>query len=420
MGYMNAPLERSLLDTIRAPHFPIYLDYSATTPVDPRVAEKMIPYLRAQFGNPASRSHKYGWAAEKAVEDAREEVARLVNADAREIIWTSGATESNNLAIKGAAQFYKTRGKHIITVKTEHKAVLDTVREMERQGFEATYLQPQDNGLVSVEQIAGVVRPDTILISVMLVNNEIGVIQPIPEIGEFCRSRGIIFHCDAAQATGKVRIDLENWKVDLMSFSAHKTYGPKGIGALYVRRKPRVRIEAQIHGGGHERGLRSGTLATHQIVGMGEAFRIAREEMDAELVHVRAMRDRLARGLGEIEETYINGDMENRVPHNLNVSFNYVEGESLIMAIKDIAVSSGSACTSASLEPSYVLRALGRSDELAHSSIRFTIGRFTTEEEIDFTIDLIKAKVDKLRELSPLWDMYKDGVDLSTIQWAAH
>lgn len=417
---MNAPLERSLLDTIRAPHFPIYLDYSATTPVDPRVAEKMIPYLRAQFGNPASRSHKYGWAAEKAVEDAREEVARLVNADAREIIWTSGATESNNLAIKGAAQFYKTRGKHIITVKTEHKAVLDTVREMERQGFEATYLQPQDNGLVSVEQIAGVVRPDTILISVMLVNNEIGVIQPIPEIGEFCRSRGIIFHCDAAQATGKVRIDLENWKVDLMSFSAHKTYGPKGIGALYVRRKPRVRIEAQIHGGGHERGLRSGTLATHQIVGMGEAFRIAREEMDAELVHVRAMRDRLARGLGEIEETYINGDMENRVPHNLNVSFNYVEGESLIMAIKDIAVSSGSACTSASLEPSYVLRALGRSDELAHSSIRFTIGRFTTEEEIDFTIDLIKAKVDKLRELSPLWDMYKDGVDLSTIQWAAH
>ncbi|HZS80171.1 MAG TPA: IscS subfamily cysteine desulfurase [Herbaspirillum sp.] len=417
---MNAPLERSLLDTIRAPHFPIYLDYSATTPVDPRVAEKMIPYLRAQFGNPASRSHMYGWTAEKAVEDAREEVARLVNADAREIIWTSGATESNNLAIKGAAQFYKTRGKHIITVKTEHKAVLDTVREMERQGFEATYLQPQDNGLVSVEQIAGVVRPDTILISVMLVNNEIGVIQPIPEIGEFCRSRGIIFHCDAAQATGKVRIDLENWKVDLMSFSAHKTYGPKGIGALYVRRKPRVRIEAQIHGGGHERGLRSGTLATHQIVGMGEAFRIAREEMDAELVHVRAMRDRLARGLGEIEETYINGDMENRVPHNLNVSFNYVEGESLIMAIKDIAVSSGSACTSASLEPSYVLRALGRSDELAHSSIRFTIGRFTTEEEIDFTIDLIKAKVDKLRELSPLWDMYKDGVDLSTIQWAAH
>ncbi|MFZ1180916.1 MAG: IscS subfamily cysteine desulfurase [Herbaspirillum sp.] len=417
---MNAPPERSLLNTIKAPHFPIYLDYSATTPVDPRVAEKMIPYLREQFGNPASRSHMYGWTAEKVVEDAREEVARLVNADAREIIWTSGATESNNLAIKGAAQFYKTRGKHIITVKTEHKAVLDTVREMERQGFEATYLQPQDNGLVSVEQIAGVVRPDTILISVMLVNNEIGVIQPIPEIGEFCRSRGIIFHCDAAQATGKVRIDLENWKVDLMSFSAHKTYGPKGIGALYVRRKPRVRIEAQIHGGGHERGLRSGTLATHQIVGMGEAFRIAREEMDAELAYVRAMRDRLARGLGEIEETYINGDMEHRVPHNLNVSFNYVEGESLIMAIKGIAVSSGSACTSASLEPSYVLRALGRSDELAHSSIRFTIGRFTTEEEIGFTIDLIKAKVGKLRKLSPLWDMYKDGVDLSTIQWAAH
>ncbi|MBP0596580.1 IscS subfamily cysteine desulfurase [Herbaspirillum sp. LeCh32-8] len=417
---MNAPLEKSLLETIKAPHFPIYMDYSATTPVDPRVADKMIPYLREQFGNPASRSHMYGWSAEKAVEEAREEVAKLVNADSREIIWTSGATESNNLAIKGAAQFYKTKGKHIITVKTEHKAVLDTFRELERIGFEATYLQPQDNGLVTVEQIAEAVRPDTILVSVMLVNNEIGVIQPVPEIGEFCRSKGIIFHSDAAQATGKVKIDLENWKVDLMSFSAHKSYGPKGIGALYVRRKPRVRIEAQMHGGGHERGLRSGTLATHQIVGMGEAFRLAREEMDSELSHIRAMRDRLAKGLQEIEETYINGDMEHRVPHNLNVSFNYVEGESLIMAIKDIAVSSGSACTSASLEPSYVLRALGRSDELAHSSIRFTIGRFTTEEDIDFTVNLIKSKVGKLRELSPLWDMYKDGVDLSTIQWAAH
>ncbi|MFJ3058207.1 IscS subfamily cysteine desulfurase [Herbaspirillum sp. NPDC087042] len=417
---MNAPLEKSLLETIKAPHFPIYMDYSATTPVDPRVADKMIPYLREQFGNPASRSHMYGWTAEKAVEEAREEVAKLVNADSREIIWTSGATESNNLAIKGAAQFYKSKGKHIITVKTEHKAVLDTFRELERVGFEATYLQPQDNGLVTVEQIAAAVRPDTILVSVMLVNNEIGVIQPVPEIGEFCRSKGIIFHSDAAQATGKVKIDLENWKVDLMSFSAHKSYGPKGIGALYVRRKPRVRIEAQMHGGGHERGLRSGTLATHQIVGMGEAFRLAREEMDSELAHIRAMRDRLAKGLQEIEETYINGDMEHRVPHNLNVSFNYVEGESLIMAIKDIAVSSGSACTSASLEPSYVLRALGRSDELAHSSIRFTIGRFTTEEDIDFTIELIKSKVGKLRELSPLWDMYKDGVDLSTIQWAAH
>ena len=417
---MNAPLEKSLLDTIKAPHFPIYLDYSATTPVDPRVADKMIPYLREQFGNPASRSHMYGWTAEKAVEDAREEVAKLVNADSREIIWTSGATESNNLAIKGAAQFYKTKGKHIITVKTEHKAVLDTFRELERQGFEATYLQPQDNGLVTVEQIAAAVRPDTILISVMLVNNEIGVIQPVPEIGEFCRSKGIIFHCDAAQATGKVAIDLESWKVDLMSFSAHKTYGPKGIGALYVRRKPRVRIEAQIHGGGHERGLRSGTLATHQIVGMGEAFRIAREEMDTEIERVKALRDRLAKGLLEIEEVYINGYMEHRVPHNLNVSFNFVEGESLIMAIKDIAVSSGSACTSASLEPSYVLRALGRSDELAHSSIRFTIGRFTTEEDIDFAVKLLKEKVGKLRELSPLWEMHKDGIDLNSIQWAAH
>lgn len=417
---MNAPLEKSLIDTIKAPHFPIYMDYSATTPIDPRVAEKMIPYLREQFGNPASRSHMYGWTAEKAVEEAREQVAALVNADPREIIWTSGATESNNLALKGAAHFYKTKGKHIITVKTEHKAVLDTVRELEREGFEATYLQPQDNGLITVQQLEEAIRPDTILVSVMLVNNEIGVIQPIDEIGELCRSKGIIFHSDAAQATGKLPIDLQKTKVDLMSFSAHKTYGPKGIGALFVRRKPRVRIEAQMHGGGHERGLRSGTLATHQIVGMGEAFRIAREEMDSELARIRALRDRLAKGLTEIEEVYVNGDMEHRVPHNLNVSFNYVEGESLIMAIKDIAVSSGSACTSASLEPSYVLRALGRSDELAHSSIRFTIGRFTTEEDIDFTIKLIKEKVAKLRELSPLWDMYKDGIDISSIQWAAH
>jgi cysteine desulfurase len=417
---MNAPLEKSLIDTIKAPHFPIYMDYSATTPIDPRVADKMIPYLREQFGNPASRSHMYGWSAEKAVEEARAHVGALVNADPREIIWTSGATEGNNLAIKGAAQFYKTKGKHIITVKTEHKAVLDTVRELERQGFDATYLQPQDNGLITVEQLQEAIRPDTILVSVMLVNNEIGVIQPIDAIGELCRSKGIIFHCDAAQATGKVNIDLEKTKVDLMTFTAHKTYGPKGIGALYVRRKPRVRIEAQMHGGGHERGLRSGTLPTHQIVGMGEAFRIAKEEMNDEIVRIKALRDRLAKGLTEIEEVYVNGDMEHRVPHNLNVSFNYVEGESLIMAIKDIAVSSGSACTSASLEPSYVLRALGRSDELAHSSIRFTIGRFTTEEDIDFTIKLIKEKVSKLRELSPLWDMHKEGIDLSTIQWAAH
>jgi len=403
-----------------APHFPIYMDYSATTPIDPRVADKMIPYLREQFGNPASRSHAYGWSAEAAVEEARAQVAALVGADPREIIWTSGATESNNLALKGAAQFYKSKGKHIITVKTEHKAVLDTVRELERQGFEATYLEPQDNGLISLEQLEAAIRPDTILVSVMFVNNEIGVIQPIKEIGELCRKKGVIFHCDAAQATGKVHINLEELKVDLMTFTAHKTYGPKGIGALYVRRKPRVRLEAQMHGGGHERGLRSGTLPTHQIVGMGEAFRIAREEMDAETARVKALRDRLAKGLTEIEEVYINGDMEHRVPHNLNVSFNFVEGESLIMAIKDIAVSSGSACTSASLEPSYVLRALGRSDELAHSSIRFTIGRFTTEEDIDFAVNLLKSKVGKLRELSPLWEMHKDGIDLNSIQWAAH
>ena len=417
---MNAPLAKNLMDTIWAPHFPIYLDYSSTTPIDPRVADKMIPYLREQFGNPASRSHMYGWEAEKAVEEAREHVAALVNADSREIIWTSGATEGNNLAIKGAAHFYKTKGKHIITVKTEHKAVLDTVRELERQGFEATYLQPGDNGLITIEQLKEAIRPDTILVSVMWVNNEIGVIQPMDEIGELCRSKGIIFHSDAAQATGKTLIDLEKTKVDLVTFTAHKTYGPKGVGALYVRRKPRVRIEAQMHGGGHERGLRSGTLATHQIVGMGEAFRIAKEEMAIEIPRMQALRDRLAKGLQEIEEVYVNGDMQHRVPHNLNISFNYVEGESLIMAIKGIAVSSGSACTSASLEPSYVLRALGRSDELAHSSIRFTFGRFTTEEDVDFTIDLIKKKVQKLRDLSPLWDMYKDGIDINSIQWAAH
>jgi cysteine desulfurase len=418
---MNAPLDKKIEQSfVTAPHFPIYMDYSATTPVDPRVADKMIPFLREQFGNPASRSHAYGWSAEAAVEEARGHVAALVGADPREIIWTSGATESNNLALKGAANFYKTKGKHIITVKTEHKSVLDTVRELERVGFEATYLEPQDNGLISIEQLAAAIRPDTILVSVMLVNNEIGVIQPIEQIGELCRSKGVIFHCDAAQATGKVEINLEELKVDLMTFTAHKTYGPKGVGALYVRRKPRVRLEAQMHGGGHERGLRSGTLPTHQIAGMGEAFRLAKEEMQSELDRVRALRDRLAKGLMEIEEVYINGDMEHRVPHNLNVSFNYVEGESLIMAVKDIAVSSGSACTSASLEPSYVLRALGRSDELAHSSIRFTIGRFTTEEDIDFAVNLLKSKVGKLRELSPLWDMYKEGIDLNSIQWAAH
>lgn len=417
---MNAPLDQSLLKSLKAPHFPIYMDYSATTPVDPRVADKMIPYLREQFGNPASRSHMYGWSAEKAVEEAREEVAKLVNADPREIIWTSGATEGNNLAIKGAAHFYQTKGKHVITVKTEHKAVLDTVRELERQGFEATYLQPGDDGLITVQQLADAIRSDTILVSVMWVNNEIGVIQPIDEIGELCRSKGIIFHSDAAQATGKTPIDLEKTKVDLVTFTAHKSYGPKGIGAVYVRRKPRVRIEAQMHGGGHERGLRSGTLATHQIVGMGEAFRIAREEMATEIPRIRALRDRLAAGLCKIEEVYVNGDMAHRVPHNLNISFNYVEGESLIMAIKDIAVSSGSACTSASLEPSYVLRALGRSDELAHSSIRFTFGRFTTEEDVDFAIDLLTKKVHKLRELSPLWDMYKEGIDINSIQWAVH
>ena len=400
--------------------FPIYLDYSATTPVDPRVAAKMIPWLTEHFGNPASRSHAYGWEAEKAVEDAREQVAALVNADAKEIIWTSGATESNNLAIKGAAHFYQGKGKHLITVKTEHKAVLDTVRELEREGFEATYLDVQENGLIDLEVLKAAIRPDTIVVSVMFVNNEVGVVQPIAEIGEICREKGIVFHVDAAQATGKVDIDLDRLKVDLMSFCAHKTYGPKGIGALYVRRKPRVRLEAQMHGGGHERGLRSGTLATHQIVGMGESFRIAREEMAEENARVGKLRDRLLAGLTDLEATFVNGDLAQRVPHNLNISFAYVEGESLIMAVKDIAVSSGSACTSASLEPSYVRRALGRNDELAHSSIRFTIGRFTTEEEIDYTIKLLHDKIGKLRELSPLWEMYKDGVDLDAVKWAAH
>jgi cysteine desulfurase len=401
-------------------HTPIYLDYSATTPTDPRVAEKMIPYLTEHFGNPASRSHPFGWTAEKAVENAREEVAKLVNADPREIVWTSGATESNNLAIKGAANFYSGKGKHIITIQTEHKAVIDTVRELERVGFEATYLAPEPNGLIDLEKFKAAIRPDTVLASVMLVNNEIGVIQDIEAIGNICREHGVIFHVDAAQATGKVAIDLEKLPVDLMSFSAHKTYGPKGIGALYVRRKPRIRIEAQMHGGGHERGMRSGTLATHQIVGMGEAFRIAREEMDMENARIRRLRDRLLTGLQDIDEVYVNGDLKHRVPHNLNISFNFVEGESLIMAVKDIAVSSGSACTSASLEPSYVLRALGRSDELAHSSIRFSIGRFTTEEDVDYTIALMKSKIGKLRELSPLWEMHLEGVDLSKVEWAAH
>jgi cysteine desulfurase len=396
---------------------PVYLDYSATTPVDPRVAQKMIPYLTEKFGNPASRSHAFGWEAEQAVEQAREQVAALVNADPKEIVWTSGATESNNLALKGAAHFYSGRGKHLITMQTEHKAVLDTMRELERQGFSVTYLEPGSNGLLDLEKFKAALRPDTILASIMFVNNEIGVIQDIAAIGEICRDKGVVFHVDAAQATGKVAIDLQQLKVDLMSFSAHKTYGPKGIGALYVRRKPRVRIEAQMHGSGHERGFRSGTLATHQIVGMGEAFRIAQAEMAAENERIRTLRDKLWRGLSQMEEVYLNGDMERRVPHNLNVSFNFVEGESLIMAIKDVAVSSGSACTSASLEPSYVLRALGREDELAHSSIRFTVGRFTTEQEVDYVVDLLERKIGKLRELSPLWEMYKAGVDLATVKW---
>jgi len=399
---------------------PIYMDYSATTPVDPRVAAMMIPYLTEKFGNPASRSHAFGWEADAAVELAREQVAALVNADPKEIVWTSGATESNNLAIKGAAHFYQGKGKHIITMRIEHKAVIDTVRELEREGFSATYLDPEPNGLLDLDKFKAALRPDTIIVSVMLVNNEIGVIQDIAAIGEICRDKGILFHVDAAQATGKVAIDLQQLKVDMMSFSAHKTYGPKGIGALYVRRKPRVRLEAQMHGGGHERGMRSGTLPTHQIVGMGEAFRIAQVEMAQENERIRMLRDRLLNGLMSMEEVHINGDMEQRVPHNLNLSFSFVEGESLMMAVKDVAVSSGSACTSASLEPSYVLRALGRSDELAHSSIRFSIGRFTTAEEVDYVIELMKNKIGKLRELSPLWEMYQDGIDLNSVKWAAH
>ncbi len=399
---------------------PIYLDYSATTPVDPRVVDAMVPWLRDHFGNPASRSHAFGWEAEKAVEDARNHVAALVNCDPRELIWTSGATESINLALKGIAHFYRDKGKHLVTVKTEHKATLDTMRELEREGFEVTYLDVETNGLLDLGKLEASLRPDTALVSIMYVNNEIGVIQDIPAIGEMCRARGIVFHVDAAQATGKVVVDLAQLKVDLMSFSAHKTYGPKGVGALFVRRKPRVRLEAQMHGGGHERGLRSGTLPTHQIVGMGEAFRIAHEEMATENERIRMLRDRLWAGLSQIEQVYLNGDLERRVPHNLNASFNFVEGESLIMAIKDIAVSSGSACTSASLEPSYVLRALGRSDELAHSSIRFTVGRFTTQEEIDYTVNLVTRQVARLREMSPLWEMYKDGIDLNSVQWAAH
>jgi cysteine desulfurase len=402
------------------PHFPIYLDYGATTPCDPRVVDAMIPWLREHFGNPASRSHAWGWEAEEAVEKARVQVAELIGADPREIVWTSGATESNNLALKGAAQFYKTRGKHLITVKTEHKAVLDTMRELERQGFDVTYLDVLENGLVDLEAFKAALRPDTILASVMYVNNEIGVIQDVVALGNLCRERGVIFHVDAAQATGKVEIDMAKLPIDLMSLASHKSYGPKGIGALYVRRKPRIRLEAQMHGGGHERGMRSGTLPVHQIVGMGEAFRIAREEMGAENERIRALHNKLIQGLSGIEQTFINGDLERRVPHNLNISFNYVEGESLIMGVKGLAVSSGSACTSASLEPSYVLRALGRSDELAHSSLRMTIGRFTTEEEIDYAISVLTDRVAKLRELSPLWDMYKDGIDISTIQWAAH
>ncbi len=402
------------------PHFPIYLDYSATTPVDPRVVDAMIPWLREHFGNSASRSHAWGWEAEEAIEKARTQVADLIGADPREIVWTSGATESINLALKGAAQFYKGKGKHLITLKTEHKAVLDTMRELERQGFEVTYLDVQEDGLVNMDALKVAIRPDTILVSVLYVNNEIGVIQDIPGIGALCREKGILFHVDAAQATGRVEIDMKTMPVDLMSMTAHKTYGPKGIGALYVRRKPRVRLEAQIHGGGHERGMRSGTLPTHQIVGMGEAFRIIKLEMGEVNAKARALQQRLIDGLSDIEQIFINGSMEHRVPQNVNMSFNYVEGESLIMGIKGLAVSSGSACTSASLEPSYVLRALGRSDELAHSSLRMTIGRFTTEEEIDYAITTIRENVAKLRELSPLWEMFQDGVDISSIQWAAH
>ena len=399
---------------------PVYLDYAATTPVDKRVAEKMIPYLTETFGNPASNSHAFGWTAEEAVEKARADIAALINADPKEIVFTSGATESNNLAIKGAAHFYKSKGNHLITVKTEHKAVLDTMRELERQGFEVTYLGVQENGLIDLEELKAAIRDDTILISIMWVNNEIGVVQDIPAIGEICRERKIIFHVDAAQACGKVPVDVEAAKVDLLSMSGHKVYGPKGIGALYVRRKPRVRLEAQMHGGGHERGFRSGTLPTHQIVGMGEAFRIAKEELEQDMAHYRKLRDIFLKGIEGIEEVYINGDLEHRAPNNLNVSFNFVEGESLIMAVKELAVSSGSACTSASLEPSYVLRALGRNDELAHSSLRITFGRMTTEEEVQFAAELIKSKIGKLRELSPLWEMFKEGIDLNSIEWAAH
>ena len=402
------------------PHFPVYMDYAATNPVDPRVVDAMIPWLREHFGNPASRSHAWGWEAEEAVEKARLNVAELIGADTREIVWTSGATESNNLAIKGAAHFYQSRGKHLITVKTEHKAVLDTMRELERQGFEVTYLDVQEDGLISMSALEAAIRKDTILISVMFVNNEIGVIQDIAAIGSMCRDKGIVFHVDAAQATGKVGIDLQSLPVDLMSLASHKTYGPKGIGALYVRRKPRVRLEAQIHGGGHERGMRSGTLPTHQCVGMGEAFRLAKIEMADDLKRTKVLHQRLLSGLQNLEQVFVNGHLTQRVPHNLNISFNFVEGESLIMGIKGLAVSSGSACTSASLEPSYVLRALGRSDELAHSSLRITIGRYTTEEEIDYAISTIKHNVNKLRELSPLWEMHQDGIDISTIQWAAH
>ncbi len=402
------------------PHFPIYLDYGATTPCDPRVVDAMIPWLREHFGNAASRSHAWGWEAEEAIEKARQQVADLIGADPREIVWTSGATESDNLALKGAAHFYQGKGKHLVTVKTEHKAVLDTMRELERQGFEVTYLDVKENGLLDLEVFKAALRPDTILVSVMAVNNETGVIQDLQTIGSICREKGIIFHVDAAQATGKMPLDMATMPIDLMSLASHKTYGPKGIGALYVRRKPRVRLEAQMHGGGHERGMRSGTLPTHQIVGMGEAFRLAKEEMQKDYEHAQRLQKRLLDGLMDLEQVFVNGDLEHRVPHNLNISFNYVEGESLIMAIKGLAVSSGSACTSASLEPSYVLRALGRSDELAHSSLRMTIGRFTTEEEIDYAIASIRKSVEKLRELSPLWEMYKDGIDLSTIQWAEH
>ena len=402
------------------PHFPIYMDYGATTPCDPRVVDAMIPWLREHFGNPASRSHAWGWEAEAAVEKAREQVAELIGADPREVVWTSGATESNNLALKGAAHFYQSKGRHLITVKTEHKAVLDTMRELERQGFEVTYLEVQEDGLLDFEVLRAAIRPDTILVSVMFVNNEVGVIQDIPGIGALCREKGILFHVDAAQATGKVDIDLKTLPVDLMSLASHKTYGPKGIGALYVRRKPRVRLEAQMHGGGHERGMRSGTLPTHQCVGMGEAFRLARLEMAQDNAKARALHDRLVDGLKDVEQVFLNGHATQRVPQNINLSFNFVEGESLIMGIKGLAVSSGSACTSASLEPSYVLRALGRSDELAHSSLRMTIGRWTTEQEIDYAIETIQQNVAKLRDLSPLWEMYLDGVDLSTIQWTAH